>query len=99
MERLFGQVQFVSERSRRYQSFIKLRLLRSSLVRIMQSARAAESHRLDATKRQCNRNLSRRWQLYGNSFPSSEVVFLIQVIVIYEVIALCLVNFSLGCRD
>ena len=95
VERLSCQVQFVGERSRRDRRYIKPRLFRSSLIRVMESADIAENHRLDAIERQESSILSRGWQICGNSFPRSEIVFFCQVLIIYVVIALCLVNLSL----
>ena len=65
----------------------------------MEPKRIAESHRLDAIERQDSHKSSRRWQFCGNTFPKGEIVFFSKVIIIYVVIALCLVNLSLNRGD
>jgi hypothetical protein len=39
---------------------------------------------------------SRGWRLLGNNIPKSEIVFFVQVILIYGVVITSLVNISLG---
>ena len=99
VERLFFQVQFVGEQSRRDRRYIKPRIFCSLLIRVMESAGTDESHLLDAIKRQESSNSSCRRQLCGNSFPRSEILFFCQVSIIYVVTAFCLLNLLLGRGD
>jgi hypothetical protein len=49
---------------------------------------------------ECNvSSVSNRWRLCGGKFPKSEVVFFVQVILIYIVVITSLVNISLGEKD
>ena len=49
---------------------------------------------------ECNvSSVSNRWPMCGGKFPKSEVVFFVQVILIYIVVITSLVNISLGEKD
>ena len=44
-------------------------------------------------------NSSSRWRLFGDKIPKSEVVFFVQVILIYIVVIVSIVNITLGDRQ
>ena len=99
VEKIFRQVQFVRRRSRRGERYIRRWLLCASFIRDMERLRTAERHRLDAVEHQNSHNSFRHWQLCSNSSPRREIVFFSQVIIIYVVIAIFLVNLSLDRGD
>jgi hypothetical protein len=41
---------------------------------------------------------SSRWHLCGKTLPRSEIVFLVQVILVYIVVIVSIVNLTIGCK-
>jgi hypothetical protein len=44
-------------------------------------------------------NISSRWHVFGKTLPRSEIVFFVQVILVYIVVIVSIVNLTIGSAD
>lgn len=67
-----------------------------------QTIRPADNLDVDGnvhTDVECNSRSSSKWHMFGNTLPRSEIIFFVQVILVYIVVIVSIVNLTIGCAE